>query len=146
MSSRHGNFQNSIPGIAFHQPFQPTYAGFHSGGPHQPMTPEPPLSPRTAQTAVNGAASQDPNGFRQQADDAYSGAFPPAPPHHQFQQPAHMMSHISMVDHGLHRDHRESIVSIGPYDPTGMYGQQYGGGYTAQPGYHMQPHHHHGGS
>lgn len=109
------------------------------------MTPEPPLSPRTAQAAAHGTVSQDPNGFRQQADDAYSGAFPPVPAHHQFQQPAHMMSHVTMMDHTLHRDHRDSIVSVGPYDPTSIYGPQYGG-YTTQSGYHMQPSHHHGGS
>lgn len=106
------------------------------------MTPEPQLSPRTTQAAVHGVGSQDPNGFRQQIDDAYSGAFPPAPPHHQFQQSAQMMSHIAMMDHGLHR---ESIVSLGPYDLAGVYGPQYGGGYAPQPGYHMQPHHHHHG-
>lgn len=142
MINRHNGFQGNISGITFHQPFQSGYAGFHNGGSHQPITPEPPVSPRTVQAATHVTISQDPSIFRQQVDDVYSGAFPPAimPHPHQFQQTQHLVPHVAMVDNN---HHRESVISMLPYDPTNCYGQ-YGNGYTTQTGYHMQPNHHGG--
>jgi hypothetical protein len=141
MVNRHGGFQGNIPGLAFHQPFQHGYSGFHNGATHQPITQETPISPRTVQATTH--TPQDPPVFRQQVDDAYSGAFPPAiVPHlHQFQQTQNLVPHLAMMDNS---HHRESVISMLPYDPTNCYGQ-YGNGYTAQAGYHMQPNHHHGG-